>query len=126
MCILLVEDEPLIRAIVAEELAEAGFEVQEAENGDQAAAMIETTPHYFTLLVTDIHMPGTLDGIELARLVRAQRPDLPIIYTSGRPGALNGVGHLGERDVLVAKPFVPSKLLAVVHQVLGAGHASTH
>jgi DNA-binding response OmpR family regulator len=121
MCILLVEDEPLIRLIMAEELAEAGFEVREAETGDQAAALIEATPSYFTLLVTDIHMPGTLDGIELARLMRTQRPDIPIIYTTGRPGALNDGVRLGARDILVVKPFTPSHLLAVVHRLLGAG-----
>ena len=126
MCILLVEDETLIRLIMAEELAEAGFEVRQAETGDQAAALIETAPYYFSLLVTDIHLPGTLDGIGLARLVRAQRPDIPIIYTTGRPDALGDVGRLGEKDVLVAKPFTPSHLLAVVHRVLGAGRASAH
>ena len=121
MCILLVEDESLVRLVLAEELIEAGFEVREAETGDQAAALITAAPTSFTLLVTDIHMPGTLDGIELARLMRAQRPDIPIIYTTGRPGALNDGVRLGERDILVAKPFPPSQLLAVVHRLLGAG-----
>ena len=121
MCILLVEDEPLIRRILAEELAEAGFEVREAETGEQAAALIAAAPTSFTVLVTDIHMPGSLDGIELARLLRAQRPDIPIIYTTGRPDTLDSTGHLGARNVLIAKPFAPSYLLAVVHRLLGAG-----
>jgi len=71
MCILVVEDEFLIRLIVAEELAENGFAVCEAENGDRASALIAAQPDAFTLLVTDVHMPGKLDGIEVARLLRA-------------------------------------------------------
>ncbi len=119
MCILLVEDEFLIRVIVAEELVEAGFEVREAEDGDQAAAMIQTRPDVFSLLITDIHMPGDRDGIELACLVREHRPDLPVIFMTGRPDALDGGGHLGDRSALVEKPFAPSELLAVVRELLG-------
>ncbi len=121
MPILLVEDEFLIRLIVAEELAESGFEVYEAESGDQAAALITEAPARFGLLVTDIHMPGNLDGIELARLMRARYPDIPIIYMTGRPGVLNALGPLGTNDALVAKPFTPSELLAVVQRLLAGG-----
>ncbi len=121
MCILLVEDEPLIRVIVAEELVEAGFEVCEAEDSDQASALIEKQPGAFTLLVTDIHVPGNLDGIEVACLLRERRPEIPVVYITGRPGALNFMGRLGDRDALVAKPFTPSQLLAVVRGLLGAG-----
>lgn len=122
MCILLVEDEFLIRLIVAEELVESGFEVHEAENGDQAAALIaEAGPDAFRLLVTDVHMPGSLDGIGVARLLRDRYPDIPVIYMTGRPGVLNGVGRLGSKDVLVAKPFIPSELLAVVRRLLDGG-----
>ncbi len=79
MCILLVEDEWLIRTMVAEELMDGGFAVREAEDGDQASVLIVQDPTAYTLLVTDIHMPGSLDGIGVARLVRARHPDLPII-----------------------------------------------
>jgi DNA-binding response OmpR family regulator len=118
MCILLVEDESLIRLIVAEELTESGFKVCEAESGDEAAALIATTPAGFSLLVTDIHMPGTLDGIELAHLMRTHYPDIPIIYMTGRPGVLNGLGRLGSKEALVPKPFAPSDLLATVRRLL--------
>lgn len=121
MCILLVEDEWLIRAMVAEELAESGFEVREAESGDQASALIAETPTDFDLLVTDIHMPGRLDGIEVARLLRARCPDLPVIYMTGRPDALNAVRPLGTRDVLLRKPFALYELLATARRLLGQG-----
>ena len=118
MCILLVEDEVLIRLIVAEELTESGFEVCEAESGDEAAALIAKAPAGFRLLVTDIHMPGTLDGIEFARLMRSQYADIPVIYMTGRPGALNAARPFGPKEALIAKPFAPSELLAVVQRLL--------
>lgn len=121
MCILLVEDEYLIRSIVAEELTESGFEVCMAEDGDQAAALIAEPPTAFSLLVTDIHMPGRLNGIAVARLMREQHPEVPVIYMTGRPGVLNALGSLGDKEALVAKPFTPSDLLAVVRRLLGAG-----
>lgn len=121
MRILLVEDEFLIRLIMAEELAEAGFEVREAESGDEASALIAEAPDAFSLLVTDIHMPGSLDGIAVARLLRARRPGIPVIYISGRPGVLTPLGRLGDNEILVAKPFAPSELLAVVRRLLGTG-----
>ena len=123
MCILLVEDEWLIREVFAEELLEAGFEVHEAENSDRAAALIEARPEQFSLLMTDIHMPGRLDGIEVARLLRKRRPDVPVIYMTGRPDALNGVRPLGARDVLLRKPFALSELLAATRRLLdGSDH----
>ena len=119
MCILLVEDEWLIRTMFAEELMERGFTVREAENGDQASALIKADPAWYVLLVTDIHMPCRLDGIGVARLLRARRPDLPVIYTTGRPDALNALQPLGAKEVLLCKPFALSALLAAVRRLLG-------
>ncbi len=118
MCILVVEDELLIRVIVAEELADAGFAVCEAEDGTQAAALIRDPPGAFSLLITDIHMPGSLDGIAVARLMRARYPLVPIIYATGRPDVLNAMGRLGEREALVPKPFLPSELLRVAKRLI--------
>ena len=123
MWILLVEDEWLIRTMVAEELTDGGFAVREAEDGDQASALIERDPAVYTLLVTDIHMPGALDGIAVARLLRQRRPDIPVIYTTGRPDALNALQPLGDREVLLRKPFALSDLLAAVRRLLGQGGA---
>ena len=121
MCILLVEDEWLIRSMFAEELLEGGFAVREAENGDQASALIMPDPTPYTLLVTDIHMPGSLDGIGVARLLRASRPDIPVIYATGRPDALNALQPLGAKEVLLRKPFATSALLTAVRRLLGEG-----
>lgn len=112
----------MIRTIVAEELVDGGFTVREAGDGDQASVLIAQDPTIFSLLVTDIHMPGSLDGIGVARLLRALRPDLPVIYTTGRPDVLNHLQPLGPKDVLLQKPFAPSDLLATARRLLGHSH----
>lgn len=121
MCILLVEDEPLIRLIVADELTREGFRVVQAENGDAAVSLITEPPAPFSVLITDIHMPGKLDGIAVAEHMRAHNPSVPIIYTTGRPDVLERVEPLRERDAVVGKPFTPSRLVAVVRRLLGRG-----
>lgn len=119
MCVLIVEDEPLIRCIVAEEFSEAGFDVRSAENGDEATTLIENAPAAFSLLITDVQMPGTRDGIAVARLMRRRHPRVPVIYMTGRPDALSRVRPLGDTEAVVAKPFVPSDLLRVARRLLG-------
>jgi DNA-binding response OmpR family regulator len=121
VCILLVEDDFLVRLVLAEELEREGFAVCQAENSDQAIALLQNPPAAFTLVITDIHMPGHLNGLEVARRVRRQHPEVPIIYTTGRPEVLDGFDHLGDKEVLVQKPYVPTDLLVVVWQLLNTG-----
>ena len=126
MCILLVEDEWLIRVMIAEELVEGGFAVREAADSDEASALIAADPSAFTLLVTDIHMPGSLDGIGVARLLRAHCPDIPVIYATARPDVLNELQPLGPREVLLCKPFATSALLTAVRRLLGQSGTRVH
>ena len=121
MCILLVEDEKPIRTLCTEVLREHGFEVRDAEDGDQASVLIAQDPTIFTLLVTDIHMPGSLDGTGVARVMRTHRPGLPIIYMSGRPDLLNSLQPFGPRETVLRKPFALSNLVATVQWLLGHG-----
>jgi len=115
LCILLVEDEALVRDILAEELVEARFEVLQAENGDEAARLIETGAAVFTLLITDIHMPGALSGLAVAQLMHSC---VPVIYITGRPDIFEGMGPLGENEAILSKPFRPSELLRKARDLL--------
>ena len=81
--VLLVEDEWIVREVLARELEDAGFTVLEAENGDTALAIVQETARRIDLLVTDIRMPGEVDGWRLAEEARSLRPELPVIYASG-------------------------------------------
>ena len=118
MFVLLVEDEWLIRTIMLEELIDAGFAVKSVETGDEALAFLDGPGDDFQVLVTDIHMPGQTDGISLARIVRERYPSVPIIYTTGRPDALERSGLPGGRVSTLVKPYKPSRLIEAVRSAL--------
>ena len=98
VCILLVEDESLIRLMLADELRQEGFDVCEAEDADHAIGLIRQPPKAFTLLVTDVHMPGFRTGLHVASEMRTRHPHVPIVYATARPDALSGTGRLGAQD----------------------------
>jgi PAS domain S-box-containing protein len=80
--ILVVEDDPEVRQVAVATLETLGFQVREAETGDAAAAMLKRGDGV-RLLLSDIRMPGDLNGIDLARLVRREWPAIDVILTSG-------------------------------------------
>lgn len=118
MCILFVEDEVLIRLMVVEELEREGFAVHAAEDAQQAIALLQKPPEPFTLLVTDIHMPGDLNGLDVAHRMRSQHPEIPIVYTTGRPDALDGFARLEAKEALLLKPYEPAELVIMVRRLL--------
>lgn len=115
--ILIVEDEFLIRLTLAEALADEGFDVVEAETGDEALRLIVSDPA-IRLMLTDMQLPGTLDGAQLAARVRAHNPDLPIIFVTGRPEA--GGSLLTARDLFIAKPYLPSEICTAARKLIAA------
>lgn len=98
--ILLVEDEALVRMIMAEDFRDAGYDVIECATGDEAWDLLITGVEV-DLLFTDVHMPGRLDGLALAGSAREKLPDLPIIITSGLLPASEAAAF----DAFLAKPF---------------------
>ena len=83
--VLLVEDEALISLMVSEALSESGFDVHEVGTADEALRYIGAGGAV-DVLFTDINLPGSMTGAELAQRVRALRPELPVVYASGRYG----------------------------------------
>ena len=115
--LLVAEDDPAVRGMIVRVLRREGYEVHEAEDGESAAALAARL-QAFDLLVSDLVMPR-LGGIELARRLQAERPELRVLYLSGyaENGALRRAGlRLG--TTLLAKPFSPSELLERVREVL--------
>ena len=115
--VLVVEDEELIRLILAETLVDEGFETVEAATGDEAVVIINGAG-VFDLVVTDIQMPGLLDGIAVGQHARLRDALVPVIYVTGRPESLSGLQSLGPHDALLRKPYGPRDILAVIAKLL--------
>ena len=118
--ILVVDDDVLLRGMVAEWLSQAGYSVREAAHGDAALALLRRAPA--RLLITDMQMPY-LDGAEMLAVVSREFPAMAVIAMSGHFDA--GMGftsdtaiHQGARNVLT-KPFGRDDLLRVVREAVG-------
>jgi CheY-like chemotaxis protein len=98
--ILLVEDEVLIRALLAEELRDLGLAVVEAANADEAWAFLQAGGRA-DLVFSDVTMPGSMNGVELIRRVKAQYPEVKAVLTSGNAGPDN----IDELGVFLPKPY---------------------
>jgi CheY-like chemotaxis protein len=80
--VLVVEDNPAVRQVAISTLHSLGFDVVEAETGDEAAQVLKTNDHV-RLVLSDIRMPGGLSGIDLARFIKSEKPDVHILLTTG-------------------------------------------
>lgn len=114
--ILVVEDEFLIRLTLVEALGDEGFEVVEAESGDAGLVALEADTS-IQLLLTDIQLPGTLDGRGLAKRARESRPNLPIVYMTGRPDPAAEAGA-APNERYIAKPYTLADICKVVRDLL--------
>jgi|SRR5258708_6821624 two-component system, response regulator PdtaR len=113
--ILVVEDETLIRLWAAGLLEENGFSVLEAENAEAALKVLESRPDV-KLLFTDVQMPGSLNGMELAREVHARWPHVLLVITSGRERPTRA--EIPDDGRFVAKPYNAEELLGQVKDLL--------
>jgi CheY-like chemotaxis protein len=113
--VLLVEDEVLISHLVADWLAERGFAVHEVTSGDEALDYIGAGGEV-DVMFTDVNLPGSLDGAQLAARVRALRPELPIVYASGRYTWAQ-IAPLVPRSVFVQKPYDPAAVCTLLERL---------
>ena len=105
--VLVVEDELLIRTLALEMVEEAGFEVIEACDADEAIRILESRQD-IRAVFTDIHMPGSMDGLRLARAVRDRWPPVALIVTSGVANLADGDLPTGGR--FLRKPYLLSEV----------------
>jgi CheY-like chemotaxis protein len=114
--VLLVEDEMFVRMATADALEDAGFEVVEVANA-QAAQEVLRHRSDIRVLFTDVQMPGPIDGLELAALVRRQWPHICVIITSGhfQPNGDN----LPDKAVFIPKPYGEQAPAQVIQALIG-------
>jgi CheY-like chemotaxis protein len=113
--ILVVEDESIIRMEAVQMLEDAGFSVVEASNADDAMGILEMR-NDIRAVFTDISMPGTLDGMRLARAVRGRWPPIHLIVTSGLISTNEGDLPIGGR--YIRKPYDPAHVIATIRELL--------
>ena len=114
--VLIVDDEALIRLVFAETLRDAGFTVIEAASGDEAIQLL-TAGVDVDALVTDVRMPGDIDGLALAAAARNLRPDLPIAISSAHLPS-NGTILPDIVSTVLVKPYLPERLVNVVEKMV--------
>lgn len=112
--VLIVEDEFLLRIDAAEVIGAAGFEVIEAANADEAIEVLEDRSD-IAVVFTDIQMPGSMDGLKLARAVRGRWPPIKIIATSGRLNLEET--DLPEGGRFLPKPYSPAQVTGVLREL---------
>ena len=116
--VLVVEDEVLIRLVIAEYLRECGYRVHEAANADEALAVLEEPNVAVDIVFSDVLMPGSMDGFGLARWIRANRPQIDVVLTSGIDRSAEIAGVLCEAGPLLEKPYEPQSVVDRIKQLL--------
>ncbi len=106
--VLIVEDEPLLRMLAVDLVEEAGLEALEATNAEEAITLLERTPDT-RILLTDIDMPGSMNGLELAWTVSRRWPSISTVLVSGKQPL--AAREMPEGSVFFAKPYEPRKMV---------------
>src|SRR5260370_11432317 len=119
--VLIVEDEFLLRMDAVDMIAAAGFEVVEAGNADEAIEILESRRD-ITVVFTDIQMPGSMDGLKLARAVRGRWPPIKIVATSGQLDVRET--DLPEGGRFLAKPYSSIQVTGILRDLTAAGRIS--
>ena len=107
-CVLVVEDEAKIRKLVVEGLKGAGFDVLEAESGEQALDLLRQHGDAIGWLFTDIRLPGVINGWNVAFEYRFHNPTRPVVYATGYDPASGSPVH---GSIVFQKPYRPSQIV---------------
>lgn len=113
--ILVIEDEPVLLSLARMVLENSGYHVLEAASGDEALALWKEKKDTVDLVLTDMVMPGSLSGPQVAQMMRADNPTLQVIYSSGysMDSMVDTTGETDPKSYL-PKPYVPSTLVKAV------------
>lgn len=115
--ILVVEDEPVVRALVVEVLNDLGYKTLEAGEATEALSITESAQR-IDLLITDVGLPG-MNGRQLAKIVRQQRPGLKVIFATGYAESFAANDFLGPEMTVITKPFAIDAFASKVKEMLG-------
>ena len=114
--VLVVDDEPAIRAVLCEYLRDCGFQPLSAATGDEAVQVIQREAT-IDLVFSDVRMPGEIDGYGLARWIMENRPQLPVLLITGDLGKANAAAELCGAQTM-AKPYDFEMLARKIRETL--------
>lgn len=115
--VLVVEDEILIRLVIADYLRECGYRVHEAVNAEEAVAILQSPEVSVDVVFSDVEMPGSMDGFGLARWIRANKPGTQVILTSGAERSADIAATLCEAGPLMEKPYPSQDVVDRIKQL---------
>lgn len=116
--VLVIDDEPTVRMLIVEVLQEAGYTALEAEDGPSGLKLL-TSGGRIDLLITDVGLPGGMNGRQVADAARGYRPDLKVLFVTGfAENAAIGNGHLERGMEVITKPFVMAELAAKIMEMI--------
>jgi DNA-binding NtrC family response regulator len=118
--ILVVDDEAFVRLSLSDFLQQCGFGVIEAGTADEALGVIASQADEIDLVITDVRMPGQLDGLGLAQWARANKPELPVIICSGETKKTEITQTLRVDVPFFKKPYDLRQVVAEIWQTLSA------
>lgn len=111
-CVLVIDDEPTVRAVARLMLERSGFSVEEAADGEAGLDRLRATPRPFVAVLLDVTLPDCC-GTELLARIRALAPETPVVISSGRPE--EDLPDHGA-DAFLAKPFTRERLIAALRE----------
>jgi two-component system, response regulator PdtaR len=115
---VVAEDEELIRMIAVEALTEAGFVVLEAEHAEEALGHLHSYATEIHLLFTDVHMPGDMNGLDLAHHANGHWPWIAVLIASGHP--LPETHKMSVKSRFLSKPYHPKTMVTHAQELVGA------
>jgi DNA-binding response OmpR family regulator len=117
--VLIVDDEAPIRTVLCEFLSVRGYHVLESPNAQQASAEISARTD-IRLVITDIMMPGKMNGFELGRWLEVEHPEVKVLFMSANPAAAMKLARMSQPVELMAKPFRLQAILQRVESLIAA------
>ena len=118
---MIVDDEPTVRMLVAEVLHEIGYQCIEASDGVSGLKLLQSAAR-IDLLITDVGLPGGMNGRQMADAARVGRPELKVLFITGyAENAVLNHGHLDHGMHVMTKPFVMESFARRVKELIGGG-----
>ena len=116
--VVVIDDEETVRMLIVEVLEDAGYNVLQADDGPGGLKILESAARV-DLLVTDVGLPGGMNGRQVADAARVRRPDLKVLFITGfAENAAVGNGYLEPDMEVLTKPFVMAQLASTVSEMV--------